>query len=502
MKGRISATDNCRQRGYHRAKSMKLSQLLKCIKTYDVYDDSDVTFITDNSKKVSKGSVFVCIKGKNFDGHDVACQAVEDGAVCVVCDHDLGLKNQITVSNTREAYSLLCAEFFGRPAEKLKLIGITGTNGKTTTAFLVKNVLEQMGHKTGLIGTVKNMVGDRDVPASLTTPESYELHSLFREMVNEECEYCVMEVSSQALAQERAAGLHFAAGVFTNLTQDHLDYHETIENYAEAKSKLFAESDLCVLNLDDEYAMSMMRHSTGRLVTYSVNRDESDYTAKYIRYKNDGVEYELVTIGYVERVKMRIPGEFTVYNSMAAAVTLIELGFDFSRVLYAMSLCDGVKGRIEVVPTDTDYTVIIDYAHSPDGLKNILSSLRKIASNRIITVFGCGGDRDRTKRPIMGAIAAKLSDVIVVTSDNPRSEDPEQIVADILEGIKGTKGKKIVQVDRTKAIKAALDEAGKDDIVLLAGKGHETYQILSTGKIHYDEREIVRGLLDGSIKVD
>lgn len=474
---------------------MKLSEVLKGIKTYDIYEDKEVNFITDDSRKVREGSVFVCIKGNRFDGHDVAQEMLGKGAVCVVCERDLGLPNQIVVENTRKAISLLCANFFGNPAEKIKLIGITGTNGKTTTAFLIKNMLEKIGCKTGLIGTVKNMAGDKEYPAALTTPESFELHSLFNEMVKEGCEYCVMEVSSQALAQYRVEGLHFAAGVFTNLTQDHLDYHGTFENYAEAKSMLFTESDICILNLDDEYAMSMLRNTKGRMVTYSVNQDESDYTAKYIRYKNDGIEYELVTMGYVERVKVGIPGEFTVYNSMAAAVTLIELGFDFSQVLYALSLSEGVKGRIEVVPTDTDYTVIIDYAHSPDGLENIITSLRKIAKARIITVFGCGGDRDKTKRPIMGEIAAKLSDVIVVTSDNPRTEDPDMIIEDILVGVKGSKVKKIVEPDRTKAIKAALNEAETDDIVLLAGKGHETYQIFGTEKKHYDEREIVRELL-------
>lgn len=474
---------------------MKLSEVLKGIKTYDIYEDKEVNFITDDSRKVREGSVFVCIKGNRFDGHDVAQEMLGKGAVCVVCERDLGLPNQIVVENTRKAISLLCANFFGNPAEKIKLIGITGTNGKTTTAFLIKNMLQKIGCKTGLIGTVKNMAGDKEYPAALTTPESFELHSLFNEMVKEGCEYCVMEVSSQALAQYRVEGLHFAAGVFTNLTQDHLDYHGTFENYAEAKSMLFTESDICILNLDDEYAMSMLRNTKGRMVTYSVNQDESDYTAKYIRYKNDGIEYELVTMGYVERVKVGIPGEFTVYNSMAAAVTLIELGFDFSQVLYALSLSEGVKGRIEVVPTDTDYTVIIDYAHSPDGLENIITSLRKIAKARIITVFGCGGDRDKTKRPIMGEIAAKLSDVIVVTSDNPRTEDPDMIIEDILVGVKGSKVKKIVEPDRTKAIKAALNEAETDDIVLLAGKGHETYQIFGTEKKHYDEREIVRELL-------
>lgn len=474
---------------------MKISEILKGIKTYDIYDDSEVIFITDDSRKVKEGTAFVCIKGNRFDGHSVAAEMLEKGAVCVVCECDLGLKNQIIVNNTREALSVMCSNFFSNPASKLKLIGITGTNGKTTTAFLIRNMLEKMGVKSGLIGTVKNIVGDTEYPAALTTPESFELHSLFAEMVKAECEYCVMEVSSQALAQYRVAGLHFCAAVFSNLTQDHLDYHGTFENYAEAKSKLFEQADICILNLDDENSMSMMRNSQGRMVTYSANEDEADYTAKYIRYKNDGIEYELVTMGYVERVKVGIPGEFTVYNSMAAAVTLIECGFDFSKVLYALSLSEGVKGRIEVVPTETDYTVIIDYAHSPDGLENIISSLRKIAKARIITVFGCGGDRDKTKRPIMGEIASKLSDVIVVTSDNPRTEDPEKIIEDILAGVKGSKTKKIVEVNRTQAIKAALDEAEKDDIVLLAGKGHETYQIFGTEKIHYDEREIVKGLI-------
>lgn len=481
---------------------MKISEILKGINAVGEYKDEEVSFITDDSRKVRPGAVFVCIKGKSFDGHDVALRAEKDGAVLVIAERDTGCKNQVITDNSRRAFSLASSAFFGNPASKLKLIGITGTNGKTTTAFLIKNILEKLGHRTGLIGTVKNMAGDKEFSSSLTTPESFELHSLFSEMVKENCEYCVMEVSSQALSQERAAGLHFDAGVFTNLTQDHLDYHGTFENYAEAKSRLFAASSLCVLNLDDEYALSMMRSSSGRKITYSVNRDESDYTAKYIRYRNDGIEYELVTMGYVERVKVNIPGEFTVYNSMAAAVTLIELGFDFSSVLGALSECGGVKGRIEVVPTDTDYTVIIDYAHSPDGLENIISSLRKIAAGRIITVFGCGGDRDKTKRPIMGEIAARLSDVTVITSDNPRSENPDAVIDDILEGIKGSKTKKIVEADRTKAIAAAMREAKKDDIVLLAGKGHETYQILNTGKIHYDEREIVKGILDGSVRVD
>ena len=288
--------------------------------------------------------------------------------------------------------------------------------------------------------------------------------------------------------------------MFTNLTRDHLDYHGTFENYADAKSKLFKNADTCIVNLDDPHAGRMVMGVKGRVVTYSEKQDAADYTAKYIRMNNDSIEYELVTMGAIEHVKLPIPGEFSVYNSMAAAVCVSQLGFEFGAVCEALSRCHGVKGRIEVVPTGTDYTVIIDYAHSPDGLENILTSLRCTAKGRIITVFGCGGDRDRTKRPIMGTIAAKLSDYIVVTSDNPRSEDPVSIIDEILVGVKGIKVAKYVEPDRTKAIAHALSQAKKDDIVLLAGKGHETYQILSTGKIHYDEREIVRDILSGKIK--
>ncbi len=479
---------------------MLISSILKGIEYKKSFADREATFITEDSRKASEGCVFVCVKGARFDGADKAREALDKGAVLLVAERDLQLPNQIIVKDARYAQSIMCRNFFKNPAKRLKLIGVTGTNGKTTTAFLIKECLELMGVKAGLIGTVKNMSGDREFPSVLTTPESFELYGLLREMADDGCKYCVMEVSSQALSQERTAGLHFDAGIFTNLTRDHLDYHGTMENYALAKSKLFENCSLSILNYDDDRSPFMAARSSGRFVMYSVGDDGADYTAKSIRYNPESVEYELVATGYAERVKVNIPGEFTVYNSMAAAVTLIELGFDFSKTAFVLSLCKGVKGRIEVVPTKTDYTVIIDYAHTPDGLLNIISSLRKIVNGRIITLFGCGGDRDKTKRPLMGAIASELSDVIVVTSDNPRSEDPDKIIEDILKGVKADKAKKIVITDRTKAIRAALNEAKEGDCVVLCGKGHETYQILKDGKIHFDEREIVKSILEENSK--
>ena len=315
-------------------------------------------------------------------------------------------------------------------------------------------------------------------------------------MVEAGCEFCVMEVSSQALAQQRVAGLHYEVAAFTNLTQDHLDYHGTFENYIAAKHKLFENCDTAVVNADDCAYKDMVDGTQCRVVTCSAVKDSADYSAKNIEHKPGGVSYMLVGIGKLERIRMRIPGGFTVYNSMTAAVCAIQLGLSFFEVAKALSQAGGVPGRIEVVPTDTDYTVIIDYAHSPDGLENILASLRKIAQARIITVFGCGGDRDRTKRPKMGKIASDMSDFVIITSDNPRTEEPAAIVKEVAEGTRDAKIPVVEIVDRTQAIEFALNEAGENDIVLLAGKGHETYQIIGTEKFHYDEREVVKSLLE------
>ena len=474
---------------------MKLEQIATDLGVSISFGEREVTFVTEDSRKVSEGCIFVCIEGKTFDGHCKAAEALEKGAAAVVVQKDLGIERQILVENTRSAYARICAAFYAHPERKLRIIGVTGTNGKTTSCFILKSILDGMGHKTGLIGTVKNIVGDKEYPSVLTTPDSYELFGLFNEMVKAECEYCVMEVSSQALDQHRVDGVHFEAAIFTNLTQDHLDYHGTFENYISAKRKLFENSSLAVVNIDDESAQMMVDGLDCRKVTFSVDNDKCDYSAKNIRIASSGVKYELVSNENIGRVNFAVPGKFSVYNSMGAAVCLIEMGMDFKAVLDSLMLCTGVPGRMEVVPADVPYTILIDYAHTPDGLENVLGCIREITEGKVICLFGCGGDRDKTKRPIMGDIAARLSDIAVVTSDNPRSEDPEAIIKDIKAGIGRGGAKVIVESDRKEAIRKALKAAGAGDVVVLAGKGQETYQILSSGKIHFDEREVVAQIL-------
>lgn len=474
---------------------MKLSQLLKGIEVSGGYNDAEITDVTQDSRNITKGCLFVCIKGNTFDGHSAAAQALQKGAAAVLVERDLGLDAQVITPNTRAVYSAVCANFFGRPAERLRLVGITGTNGKTTTAFLIKQILDSLGKKTGLIGTVQNMVGSEVYPAKFTTPDPYELQSLFALMVKAGCEFCVMEVSSQALAQGRVNGIEFEVGAFTNLTQDHLDYHKTFENYFAAKRLLFENCRTAVTNADDPHGLAITNGLACKTVSYAVNTNNADFVAKNVRFKTTGVDYDLVCDD-IARVRCPIPGRFSVYNSLCAAALCVTLGFELHSVIASLETSHGVKGRIEVVPTPgTDYTVIIDYAHSPDGLDNIISSLREIATGRIVTVFGCGGDRDKTKRPKMGKIAAELSDYCVITSDNPRSEDPSAIINDILEGMKGVSTPFTVVENRKEAIRFAMENAKKNDIILLAGKGHETYQILPTGTIHFDEREAVRDIL-------
>lgn len=474
---------------------MKLSKILRGIEVLGSYNDVEVADITQDSRLVKEGSLFVCVKGSVFDGHTVAKEMLDNGAAAVVVERDLGLDNQIVVKNSRAVFSPICANFFGNPADKLKLIGLTGTNGKTTTTFLIKQILENAGKKVGLIGTVQNMIGEEIYPAKYTTPDPYELQKLFSQMVKADCEYCVMEVSSQALAQGRVNGLRFAVGAFTNLTQDHLDYHKTWENYFESKRILFKNSDIAVTNADDQNGLEIIKElQFDKVVTYAVDKNDATYVAKNVKFKSNGVEYELVG-DMIGRCNCPIPGRFSVYNSLCAASCALALGIGFDDVLSAISKSNGVKGRIEVVPTNRDFTIIIDYAHSPDGLENIITSLKEIAKGRVVTLFGCGGDRDKTKRPKMGKIAAELSDFCVVTSDNPRSENPSEIIKDILVGMEGiTTPYKVVE-NRKEAIAYAINNAQTDDIILLAGKGHETYQILPTGTIHFDEREAVAEIL-------
>lgn len=474
---------------------MKLSKLLKNINVKSEYVDVDVLTITDKFDDIKEGSVFICIEGKRFDAHSLAHKAFEKGAAAVVTEKKTGAKNEVLVDKSRIAYTLMCSNFYDNPSEKLKMIGITGTNGKTSISFLIKSILEHCGHKVGLIGTVANYVGDTEYPSNLTTPEPLELQEMFNKMAKENCEYCVMEVSSQALEQGRVAGCNFEVGVFTNLTQDHLDYHGSMENYKAAKHILFENSEKSVINMDDEVYQYMIGNTNCLVQTYSIKNDSANFTAKNVKLRDDGVSYELVGEGVIGRVNLNIPGEFSVYNSMAAAIACIEAGMKFEDVIDALGQTGGVKGRMETVDIGKDFTVIIDYAHSPDGLKNIISAARAVYKNKIITVFGCGGDRDKTKRPIMGKVVGDMSDVAIVTSDNPRSEDPDLIVDDILQGMKNVNAKVIPIVDRKEAIEKALKIAKSGDVVLLAGKGHETYQVISTGKIHFDEREIIADIL-------
>lgn len=474
---------------------MKLSLLLKEINTKSSYEDREISVITDDSRKLTPGCLFVCIEGSNFDGHTKAAWALENGALAVMLQKDMGLENQILVDDTRQAYSLACAAFFDNPAKKLKIIGITGTNGKTTTGFILRDLLEKSGHKAGLIGTVKNYTCKQVYDSTLTTPDPFELHSLFREMVDAGCLYCVMEVSSQALDQKRVAGIEFEVGIFTNLSNDHLDYHGSMEAYKASKKLLLKQSKSALINADDPRADFYKEGLDIPVLTFSASSDLADFTAKNIQPYDRGIKYEFVGKGVIGRIHFATPGLFSVYNSMAAVACALGLGLELDEVLDAVAKVEGVPGRMEVVETDRDFTVIIDFAHTPDGLENVLKAVGSAAEARIITLFGCGGDRDKSKRPLMGEIAATLSDLIVVTSDNPRTEDPQAIIEDILVGTKKVKRPVKVEVDRKKAIRLALSTARTGDIIVLAGKGHETYQILSDKTIDFDERKIVEEIL-------
>lgn len=466
---------------------MKLLDLIKCEGNLA---ETEITGITCDSRIVKQGFAFVCKKGFLSDGHDYADAAVKAGAAVIIAERDTGAPNQIIVPDSHAVYSDMCAKWFGNPAESLKLIGVTGTNGKTSVTYMIKKILEAAGNKVGLIGTIQNMIGDEVLAAKNTTPDAYELNSLFALMKAKGCNYAIMEVSSHALDQRRVYNLNFEAAIFTNLTQDHLDYHVTMENYLAAKKRLFSMCKTAIINSDDGSFEQLISGLDCKIVTYSTG-DNSTYSAKAIKYKPASVDYEFVSDSIINHIKVNTGGKFTVYNSLCAAVCAVELGIDIKTAAAAIAALQGVKGRAEVVPCDRDFTIIIDYAHTPDGLQNILSTFRECERNRLTVLFGCGGDRDKTKRPIMGSIAARYADNVIVTSDNPRSEEPSAIIDDILVGLEGNSTPVKVIENRIEAIKYAVATAQKDDIIVLAGKGHETYQILSTGTIHLDEREVV-----------
>lgn len=478
---------------------MNLSKLLKDLRIIklDGTDRMEITGITFDSRRVKPGNLFVCITGFSMDGHAFAKSAVEQGAIAVVTERDLGDIGVtcIQVENSRRALADLAAEFYGHPDQKFCLIGITGTNGKTTTTYLVKSVLEAMGKKVGLIGTNQNMIGNEIIPTSHTTPDSLELMRLFAHMAERGVEYVVMEVSSHSLAQDRVTAASFDVGAFTNITQDHLDFHNTMEEYLEAKGILFRLAKKGAINIDDAGAEYLLSHaSCSSMLTYGT-KDTCDMQASCIELKEKGVKFSLTYQGEMHEVELGIPGMFSVYNAMTALSCLAAVGIDIKDAISCLKIARGVKGRIEMVETGRDYSVIIDYAHTPDGLVNVISTIRGFAKGRILVVFGCGGDRDKTKRPKMGKIVSEMADLAIVTSDNPRSEDPNAIIKEILAGVKEGGGDYVVVPNRFDAIEYALDHAQKDDIILLAGKGHETYQVLADRTICFDEREIVRKLL-------
>ncbi len=474
---------------------MFLSELLRDVEYTGIIKDMEIKDVTGDSRRVEKGSVFVCIKGGNVDGHEYAKAAVRSGAAWVVAERDTGTENQIIVQNSRAAYAIMCANINGRPAEKMKLIGITGTNGKTTITYLVKHVLEAAGKKVGLIGTIQNVIGDVVLQAKYTTPDPAELHLIFSRMLNAGCEYVVMEVSSQALDQYRVWGCNFETAVFTNLTQDHLDYHKTMENYFEAKKRLFELCQSAVVCIDDEYGRSLAKNINCPVTTVSVNDLTADYTARDVKNSASGCRFAMVGNGLIGRVNFAMPGKFSVSNAMLAACAAMNCGLSFEEAVENLNTCTGVKGRMEVIPTGRDFTVIRDFAHGPDALEKVLTSIKECTDGRVLTLFGCAGNRDRTKRPKMAAAVASKSDFIIFTSDNPRKESVDIISEDTIPTLEASGVPFYYEPDRYKAIKWALEHCKSGDVLVLAGKGHEDYQVLDFGTVYFDEKVIVQNFL-------
>ena len=481
---------------------MLLEKILKTL-DYEVISgeiNKEIKKINYDSRKVENGDLFVCIKGFASDGHKFASQAKEKGAVCIVCEDNIDINTDditvIKVNDTRKALAIMGANYYDNPSKKMKIIGVTGTNGKTTSAFMLKTILEAEGKKVGLIGTIANYIGSEKIHTERTTPESLELQELFSKMVNKGCEYCVMEVSSHSLALDRVYGIEFEGGIFTNLTRDHLDFHKTFENYFNAKFMLFDRSKIRVTNIDDEYgkkAYERCKELNYDCIGISI-KNNSDFKAYNEKCEIDHIAFSLNIDGKEERFIVGLPGEFNIYNSLGVIALTKRLGISLESIKKGIENVV-VPGRCEMTGKEfnLDYTIILDYAHTPDGLLNILETARGFVKNRLISVFGCGGDRDKVKRPQMGKIGTDLSDYAIITSDNPRTEDPNAILDDIVKGIE--KDNYEVIENRKEAIKRAIEIAQKGDVIVIAGKGHEDYQILKTGKIHFDEREVVHDIL-------
>ena len=479
---------------------MKLKELLKDIPVLESTADMELEMenVYYDSRKVTPGSLFVAVSGFASDGNRFIPMALSKGAAAVVtAKKPESAVPYVLVPSDRLALAILGCNFHGHAAKAMTMIGVTGTNGKTSVTLLLKQVLEKtLGAKVGLIGTMANMIGHEMIPTERTTPESFDLQALFARMRDAGCTHVVMEVSSHAVSLERIGGIHFDIAAFTNLTEDHLDFHGTMDAYCDAKAELFRRCDKAVINIDDSYGSRILAAAGCPVLTTSA-AGRGDIQAKNAELFSEGVRFDACRGGDTVAVQLPIPGNFTVYNALTVLGIAHQLGIPLKDAAEALKTAEGVKGRIEVVPTPgKDFSVLIDYAHTPDGLENVLSSVRGFCKGRLISVFGCGGDRDPMKRPIMGQIGVTHSDIAIITSDNPRTEDPEAIIADITPGADRAGKPYEVVVDRIAAIRRAMDTAEKDDIIVLDGKGHETYQEIMGIKHHMDEREIVADILE------
>jgi UDP-N-acetylmuramoyl-L-alanyl-D-glutamate--2,6-diaminopimelate ligase len=484
---------------------MKLADLLKKLKYTCVKGtaDVDITTVAYDSRRVERGSLFICIKGAVADGHRFAEAAVNKGASALVVEDDVTVPENVTVIRVEDSrYALACisAEYFGNPADKLKVIGITGTKGKTTTTYLVKSILDSAGHKCGLVGTIETIIGDKVIKASNTTPESYVLQDYFKQMVDCGCDCVVMEVSSQGLMLHRTAGFTFEIGIFTNIEPDHIGPHEhkDFNDYLHCKSLLFKQCRHGIVNIDDKHADYIINNASCDIVTYGFS-EKADFRAANTKLVSGkgylGIDYDLQGKENM-RVEIDLPGKFSVYNSLTAIAICSYFGIDSNTICNALKDAK-VKGRIEMIKVSDDFTLMIDYAHNAMSLESLLTTLREYNPTRLVCLFGCGGDRSRDRRFSMGEVSGKLADLSVITSDNPRTEEPLAIIDDILVGIKKTTGKYTVIPDRRKAIEWVIHNGQPGDIIVLAGKGHEDYQEINGVKHHLDEREVIAQVLAG-----
>ena len=482
---------------------MELNKLFKDIKVREWIGNRNATVadITNDSRKVVKNSLFIAVRGVNIDGHNFIGQVIEAGASVVVCEEAPANRPAdvlfVVVENSAIALGQLASNWYGRPSENLKLVGITGTNGKTTTVTLLHRMATQLGYKAGLLSTVRNIVGTREVEATQTTPDPLQLHRLLAEMVEIGCDYCFMEVSSHAAHQHRIAGLKFAGAIFSNLTQDHLDYHKTFADYRDAKKMFFdglGADAFALVNADDRNGLFMLQNCAASKHTYALQK-MADFRAKVLESSFEGMQLEIDGV----EVWTSFVGRFNAYNLLAVYSASVLLGFDKTEVLTVLSKLGSVDGRFQCLRSKSGKTAIVDYAHTPDAIENVLNTIKNVTdgNHQIITVTGAGGNRDKTKRPIMAAIATELSDKVILTSDNPRNEKPEDIIADMKAGVQQPYTQKVLCItDRTEAIRTACMLAQPGDVVLVAGKGHETYQEVNGVKHHFDDREVIKQIFD------